>query len=150
MKDGWFNQEYFSLYETNEEATSATARYELPGYLPGFFVVGLKFWDDFILCDTEGRYYTVPTVPLAREELKAFSFPAEPLKLRADPKFAGKIKWYIQPIVFGGSPSTQENMAWVSHDQHVEVVVYWNKLYRDLKKPNHPPQPTTGLEPGRD
>lgn len=133
MKDGWFNGEYFALYESQEEAANATARYQLSDYLPGFFVVGIKFWDDFILCDTEGRYYTVPTVPVVREELRAYSFPAESLKLRTDPKFAGKIKWYVQPLVFGGSPSDRANLAWISHDQHIEAVVYWNQLFRDLK-----------------
>ena len=126
MKDGWFNEEYFVLYETKEEAISATSRYQLSEYLPGFFVVGLKFWDDFILCDTDGRYYTVPTVPPVREEVAAFSFPAGSLKLHADPKYAGKIKWHIQPIVFGGSPAAHENLAWLSHDQHAEAVIYWN------------------------
>ncbi len=151
MKDGWFNDEYFALYETKNEATSATERYQLQEYLPGFSVVGLEFWDDFILCDREGRYYTVPTVPLAREELEAFPFPAESLKLRMDPKLAGKIKWYVQPVVFGGSTSALENTAWVSHDQHVELVSYWNKLYRDLKRkgPNQSTQPTSGLARSR-
>ena len=133
MKDGWFNDEYFALYESQEEATNATARYQVSEYLPGFFVVGLKFWDDFILCNTDGRYYTVPTVPLSREEVQAYAFPSESLKLRTDPKFAGKIKWYVQPLVFGGSASAAENLAWISHDQHVEAVVYWNKLFRDLR-----------------
>lgn len=133
MKEGWFNDEYFALYENQEEAASATARYRISEYLPGFIVVGLKFWDYFILCETDGKYYTVPTVPLAREELRAYSFASAPLKLRADAKLAGKIKWYIQPIVFSGSPSDPKNMAWISHDQHVEAVVYWNKMYRDLR-----------------
>ncbi len=133
MKDGWFNDEYFALFESQEEAANATARYRLSDYLPGFFVVGLKFWDDFILSDTNGRYHTVPTVPLVREELRAYSFPAEPLKLRADPKLAGKIKWHVQPIVFGGSPSKSENIAWISYDAHVEAVIYWNNLFRDLR-----------------
>jgi hypothetical protein len=133
MKDGWFNNEYFALYESQEEATSATLRYELSEYLAGFFVVGLKFWDDFILCDTEGRYYTVPTVPLTREDLRVYAFPSESLTLRPDPKLAGKIKWYVQPLVFGGSASATDNLAWISHAQHFEAVVYWNKLFRDLK-----------------
>lgn len=133
MKDGWFNDEYFALYESQQEAAGATGRYGLSAYLPSLFIIGLKFWDDFILCDTEGKYYTVPTVPLTREYTQPYPFPAESLKLRSDAKLAGKIKWYIQPIVFGGSPSDQKNIAWISHDQHIEAVVYWNKLYRDLK-----------------
>jgi hypothetical protein len=134
MKDGWFNDEYFALYESKEETTTATARYRLSDYLPGFSIVGLRFWDDFILCDCEGKYHTVQTVPLVREHLRAYSFPAEPMELRGDARLAGKIKWYLQPIVFGGSPSNKDNMAWISHEVHVDAVVHWNKLFYDLRK----------------
>jgi hypothetical protein len=133
MKDGWHNDEFFALYESREEAENATARYRLAEYLPSYLVVGLRFWDDFIVCDSQDRYFTVPTVPLAREELRAYSFPAESLKLRSDAQLSGRIKWYIQPIIFGGSPSKVENMVWISHDQHFEAVVHWNKLYYELK-----------------
>jgi len=88
MKDGWHNDEYFALYENRAEAEAATERYRLANYLPGYLIVGLKFWDDFILCDSEDKYYTVPTVPLVREELRASSFPTESLKLRADTKLS--------------------------------------------------------------
>jgi len=105
MKDGRHNDEHFILFESQEEARAATARYSLSDFLPGFFVVGLKGWDDFILCDTHRRYFTVPTVPLSKEELQLYSFPAEKLKLEADSRFENQIKWYITPIIFGGSPT---------------------------------------------
>jgi hypothetical protein len=133
MKDGWYNDDYYVLYEDQEEARLATARYRLQDYLPAYSIVGLKGWDDFILCDLQSIYYTVPTVPLIREDLKPFSFPAEPLKLVGDQRFAGRIKWYIKPIVFGGSPTQEENLAWLSHDQHAEVVIFWNKTYFAVK-----------------
>jgi hypothetical protein len=133
MKDGWYNDEHFVLFESQEEATAATLRYGLSNYLPGFFVVGLKGWDDFILCDIRGQYFTVPTVPLSKEELTPYSFPAETLKLRADARFENRIKWYVTPIVFGGSPTQKENLAWITHDEHAEAVRFWNKTYFDLK-----------------
>ena len=133
MKDGWHNDDHFVLFESQEEATAATARYGLSEYLPGLFIVGLKGWDDFILCDSHGKYFTIPTVPLSKDGLRPYSFPAESLKLKADSRFVNQIKWYITPIVFGGSPTQNENMIWISHEQHAEVVRFWNKTYFELK-----------------
>lgn len=133
MKDGWQNDDHFILFESQEEAMAATARYGLSEYLPGYFVVGLKGWDDFILCDTSGKYFTVPTVPLSKEEIRPYSFPVEALKLKSDERFANKIKWYIKPIVFSGSPTEDGNMAWITHEQHAQAVRFWNKTYFELK-----------------
>ena len=133
MKDGWHNDEHFVLFESQEEARAATQRYGLPDYLPGFFIVGLKGWDDFILCDLRGEYFSVPAVPLSKEEVRPYAFPAETLKLKADSRFENRIKWYIKPIVFGGDPTSKENRTWISHDIHAQAVRHWNGLYRELK-----------------
>ena len=36
------------------------------------------------------------------------------LKLRKDERFEGKIKWYINPIGFGGDPKAEDNITWVT------------------------------------
>ena len=133
MKEGWHNDEHFVLFESQEEARSATIRYGLPDYLPDFFIVGLKGWDDFILCDLRGDYFSVPTVPLSIEVVRPYAFPVETLKLTTDSRFENRIKWYIKPVVFGGDPTSKENMTWLSHDVHERAVRYWNDLYRELK-----------------
>ena len=133
MKDGWQDDDYFVLFESQEEAIAATARYGLSEHLPGYFAVGLKGWDDFILCDNNAKYFTVPTVPLSKEEIRPYSFPAETLKLKPDARLANKIRWYIKPIIFGGSPTEHGNLAWITHEQHAEVVRFWNKTYFELK-----------------
>jgi hypothetical protein len=133
MKEGWHSDDHFILFESKEEAKLATSRYGVSDHLPGYFVVGLKGWDDFILCDMDSNYYTVPTVPIAKEEIRPFSFPAETLKLKSDDRFSNKIKWYIKPIVFGGSPTEKENMIWITHEQHIEAVRFWNKTYFEIK-----------------
>jgi hypothetical protein len=133
MKDGWHDDDYFALYESQEEAIAASARYGLSEYLPGYVAVGLKGWDDFILCDTNAKYYTVPTVPLSKEEITPYAFPAETLKLESDERFEKKIKWYVTPIVFGGSPTDKGNIVWITHEEHAEFVRWWNKLYFEVK-----------------
>jgi len=51
--------------------------------------------------------------------------------MQPDERFRGKIKWYVKPIMFGGSPTAKENMAWLSYEQHAEAVRWWSKFYRD-------------------
>jgi len=74
----------------------------LAKYLPGYFIVALKGWDDFVLCDRKGQYFLVSTVPLERGTLAPFQFSAASARLEFDERFRGKIKWYVKPIRFAG------------------------------------------------
>jgi hypothetical protein len=47
MREGWCNDDYRSLCEDETEAEHLTASCGLADYLPGYFIVGLKGWDDF-------------------------------------------------------------------------------------------------------
>lgn len=131
MREGWNNNDYWSLCEDQKEAEILTAKYGLADYLPGYFIVGLKGWDDFILCDGEGQYFSVPTFPLERSNLVPFSFTSESCHLESDERFTRKIKCYVKPIRFGGDPASKDNMVWLSQDEHVRAVKYWNKFYDD-------------------
>jgi len=130
MTEGWFNEDYWTLCDDENEASQVTALYGVADYLPGYLIVGLKGWDDFILCNRDSQYFTVPTVPLHEQYLEPFQFPAAPMRLEADKKLAGKIKWYVTPIIFDGDPQAEENMVWLAQDKHAEFVRWWNELYR--------------------
>ena len=129
MNEGWCNKDYLVLF-SKEEILAKTKQYDVPAYLPGFRVIGLKGWDDFIVADPKGRLFSVPTVPITKQHLQAFSFPS-PLALESDGRFLGRIKWYTQPIAFGGDPSVGANLIWVSHEEHVQLVNWWNKQYHE-------------------
>ena len=66
----------------------------------------------------------------------------EPLDLRlddelqTDERFTGKIKWYIAPIVFGGSPKMDENGTWIDLATHCQAVAFWNRTYWEAKREN--------------
>ena len=45
MREGWYNNAYWSLCEDQKEAEQLAAAYGLAEYLPGYFIVGLKGWD---------------------------------------------------------------------------------------------------------
>src|ERR1035437_5392806 len=128
MNEGWCCEDYLVLF-SEEESHDKTQQYKLSEYLPGFRVVGLKGWDDFIVVGPDGKLFSVPTVPITRQYLQPYSLPS-PLALSADERLQNKIKWYTKPIVFGGDPNVGENLTWVSHNQHAELVNWWNEQYR--------------------
>jgi hypothetical protein len=128
MFEGWHGEEYLILFDA-DESRRATERYEVPRLLPGFNVIGLRGWDDFIICDNDGEVYTVPTVPTVATHLKPFKLPESAGPLADDPRVRGRIKWYVQPLVFGGSPTASDNIIWVDHETHAMLVLWWNKRY---------------------
>jgi hypothetical protein len=130
--EGWHGSDHLILFDEAEIAP-ASDRYAVSQFLPGYKVIGLRGWDDFILQDSSGATFCAPTVPAIADHVSAYTLPARGTTLSRDDRFQGKIKWYVKPVVFGGDPQSQENIIWVSHDQHAQLVIYWNGLYRSLK-----------------
>ncbi|HKF23712.1 MAG TPA: hypothetical protein VKE93_19205 [Candidatus Angelobacter sp.] len=131
MKEGWHGKEYLILFAESEVA-NASERYAISECIPGCQVLGFRGWDDFIVRDSLGNVHSVPTVPLDTKYLSPLSLPSE-LDLAPDPRFGGKIKWYVKPLVFGGDANHADNLIWVSHDEHAQLVRWWNDLYRSVK-----------------
>lgn len=129
MNEGWLKQEYLILF-TASEIESITLHYGLPKFLPGYKVVGLRGWDDLIVRDSVGQTYTVPCVPLDTKYLAPYNIPAG--DLTPEELLSGKIKWYVQPIAFGGDPELESNLIWVTHEQHGQLVIWWNTRYQAL------------------
>ena len=138
MNEGWLGDEYLIIFDETE-AASASDRYSISQLLPGYQVVGLRGWDDFILTDSAGQTCTVPTVPTDPKYLSPFALPDAGLSLSPDPRFCGRIKWYVMPTVFGGDPKIGKNVIWVSHEEHAQLVRWWNDQYRALKGHTHVP-----------
>ena len=127
MIEGWYGGDHLILF--NEVGSNAARLMAQIGYK----VIGLRGSDDFLLQDSSGATYCAPTVPAVAENVSAYGLPSAGATLSPDDRFQGKIKWYVKPIVFGGDPESQENIIWISHDQHAQLVKYWNGLYRSLK-----------------
>jgi len=132
MREGWHGEDYLVLFDESELA-AASDRYEMVRFLPGFVVLGLRGWDDFIVRNKSGETYSVPTVPVDTQHLSPFSVPSQETVLQPDVRFAGKVKWYLKPIIFGGDAGVGENLVWVSHDEHAQLVKWWNDKCRSLK-----------------
>lgn len=131
MKEGWVGEDYLVLFDEDEVA-QVTARYGVGLHLPGHLVIGIRGWDDLIVCDSAGSAHLVPSVPLDPLHMTPYEVPRQSA-MKQDGRFAGKIKWYVQPLVFGGDPNAGPNVSWVTHVQHGELVAWWNSKYRELK-----------------
>ena len=132
MREVWHGADYLVLFD-EAEVGAASERYEVLRLLPGFKVLGLRGWDDFIVRNATGQTYSVPTLPLDTQYLSPFSVPEGETVLHPDGRFTGKVKWYVKPIVFGGDAGVGENLVWVSHEEHAQLVKWWNDKYRSLK-----------------
>ncbi|WP_240351975.1 hypothetical protein [Pseudomonas simiae] len=131
MNEGWQNGDYFIVF-TEDESLAAMKAYRFDHHLPGYTLLGLRGWDDFIVINSSGVMFTIPTLPLDASYAAPFALPQE-IFLEPDERFAGRIKWYTKPLVFGGDAADKTNFAWITHEQHVELVTWWNEQYRSTK-----------------
>jgi hypothetical protein len=134
MKEGWYNDHYLVLFDEQEEAARMAESYGIAQYLPGYSLVGISGWDNFVVQDAQHQLFIVPTVPMDSQHLSPIALPIDSRALKPDGRFQKKIKWYVQPIVFGGDPQAEHNMTWLSIEQHTEAVRWWNRKYCEIKQ----------------
>jgi hypothetical protein len=132
MKEGWIGDDYLILFDESEIATTDKL-YAVSEMLPGYHALGLRGWDDFIVRDSQGTIFSLPTIPLDPQYLASYIVPELPKDFSPDPRFTGRIKWYVKPVVFGGDPAQEENTTWVSLEEHARLVRWWNDLYRSTR-----------------
>lgn len=136
MREGWVGDDYLILFDTGELEAVAES-YTFSRLLPGYTLLGLRNWEEFVVDDGGGNRFTVPTIPVDAEHLAPFQAPGADQVWAADERFNGKIKWYLKPLVFGGDPASHENQAWITRDQHAQLVRYWNDMYHSVKARSH-------------
>ncbi len=134
MKEGWHNDDYLILFERHEVEQKEQA-YGINRLLPGYTLLGLIGWDDFLLMErATQKLFRIPTLPVASEQRKEWQHSLDSIRLQPDEQFHRKVKWYVKPIIFGGDPNPGQNITWISHDEHVQAVKYWNDLYSHARK----------------
>ncbi len=131
MIEGWYGDEYLILFDESE-SERLTEGYGVRQYLPELTVAGILGWDDFILRDQAGQLFRVPTVPLLQKYIDEFEQIPDASRLTPDVRFSGKIKWHTKPVVFGGDPSSEENINWVDIQKPQELVRWWNQKYKEI------------------
>lgn len=40
----------------------------------------------------------------------------------------------IKPVILGGNPTDLRNKTWLTRQQHIEAVRYWNRIIRELRE----------------
>jgi hypothetical protein len=130
MLEGWSGDEYYTLFDQSDYLF-LTEEYGVEALLPGYSVVGLIGWDDFLLL-RDGNYFTCPTVPIVTQYVVRFAMSQLPSHLHPDHNLAGRCKWYVTPLIFGGSPTGDSNLIWVDYMQHRELVRWWNEKYKEM------------------
>ena len=132
MIEGWHNDDYLFLFDLPSEAEHMNCIYGVSENLPGYSLVGLWGWDDFIVTDCDGNFFILPTVPFHSKNIEPFSTQWDTTRIKPDERFSNKVKWYVKPLLFGGNPTDPENLIWVTFEQHAELVRWWAKVYRDM------------------
>src|SRR6266540_3298381 len=132
MKEGWINDSYLVLFDDDESALMAEA-YGITDFITRYRLVAIFGGDSFVLLNEKGEQFIVPTVPLDQEYIEKHDISYVDCQLESDPKFIGKIKWYLKPIVFGGDPNSKENITWVDIQTHQQLVRWWNEKYREVR-----------------
>ena len=133
MITGWHSDDHLILFEDQIEAMEMTQRYGIIDRIPGHTLIGLRNSGEFILISSDGHQKTVPTVPLTAEGLEDWLTPIDFAAINFNTPWDGKIRWFVTPWIFGGSPTDEQNIAWVTMDQHVDLVKFWNGKYDEIK-----------------
>jgi hypothetical protein len=89
VSQGWFGDDYLILF-TDSESSLAADSYGISQVFPGFKVIGLRGWDDFILQDAKGSTYSVPTVPAIPMHLLPYALPVAGSTLVPDDRYHNK------------------------------------------------------------
>jgi hypothetical protein len=87
--EGWYGNDHLILFDEAEIA-SASDRYAVSQFLPGYKVIGLRGWDNFILQDSTEATYCAPTIPAVADHISRYALPSRGTKLSPDIRFQGK------------------------------------------------------------
>lgn len=142
-REGFLGQQYLRLYRP-EELRALNEAYEINLYHPGLVMFASDgYGEGFAFLRQKQTVFKIPLIPIpidAEEmDVAATSFDAFvrrhsdiPATLRPNPSCVGKELHLKKPLCFGGDWKDAENQIMVTPIEHVEIVRYWNKLYRDL------------------
>ena len=140
MKQGWSGDDYLIVFDA-AESERMTEAYGIRDFLPDATIIAIHGWDDFIIRNAKGQLFQVPTLPLDTLHMTAFRRKLNIANLVADSRFTDKVKWYVNPIVFGGDPEIGDNIIWIDLETHQELVRWWNRKYADVTVKTTPERP---------
>lgn len=131
--EGWLSKNYYILFSDSEKELYKE-KHHLGKYLPEYEFFGLFNWDNFIVNVPNKYYAIVPIIPLLPKYVTKFSYKNRSILLTQDPSLKGKMRWYKTPLVYGGDPKDEGNIAWIGIEEHAKLIETWNKKYSEQSK----------------
>lgn len=143
--EGFLGEEYIILWRA-EELAQLNKAYEAERYAPAILLFGSSGGGEAYGFDTHAEPACVVRLPfigmerrhlgpVTRDFTDLFSRGAA-LSMREQhrPLQREMELVEIKPIIFGGDPVDPENKMWVTREQHIELVRYWNRQTSTIRE----------------
>ena len=102
-----------------QDVARASEQSGIGRYLPGFVIIGLSAWDDFLVRDVHQSLFVVPTLPMAERYLRPVAAPVGREQLERDARYAERSNGGSSPscsAVIRTTRITQRGCPWISTD----------------------------------
>ena len=138
-REGWLADEYVRIYAASSRKNIASL-YGFDEFLPDYELWGS--WGCDALClGRDSKLYRIPWIPLSEAHRQEAYPSVEALDSslatlhEATPAYEhfGKEVHFVTPIVFGGKPDDNANIAMIDQAAHAQICRYWNKVYARLQ-----------------
>ena len=139
QREGWLAGDYVRIYASNDRKDVAEL-YGFNEFLPGYELWGSWGCDALCLAH-DSKLYRIPWIPLSQTHRQEAYVSVEALDsalvnlheaLPAYEHYNREIH-FVTPIVFGGSPADDANIAMVDRVAHAQICRYWNGVYSRLQ-----------------
>lgn len=139
QREGWLDDTYVRLYAESARQQIASL-YAFHEFLPDYELLGSWGLDALCLAP-DAKLYRIPWIPLSKAHRQEAYPTVEALQMalstlhEATPAYEhfGKEVHFTTPIIFGGSPDDDANIAMVNQATHAQLCLYWNRVYARLK-----------------
>lgn len=152
--EGWVGENYVRIFP-QADAVWLNEQSPFREFRDNIFVFGSTGGGEAYGFDQKdgNRVVQVPFIPFIREDVLSIATDLRTWLLNGSAEgpqtqeLVGKEIYEINPIVFGGDPVDPKNKTLVEFRLYIEVVVWWNNLYRQMQPSavaHNPPMQRTG------
>jgi len=152
--EGYLGSQYVRFLEF-QDAVWINTESPLQNFRDGLFIFGTDGGGEAFAFDqrSQNAIVKVPFIPLIRQyahpvgvTLRSWVEMLGPASKPKNPALIGKEIHEITPILFGGSPTDPANKTLIALRLYIEVVVWFNNLYRQMRPPGSGASPTAAME----
>ncbi len=139
--EGFIGEKLLILWKA-EELAQFNREYEVNQYAPGFILFGSSGGGEDYGFDVQSAAMPIVRIPFIGMERRYAEHVAEGFRdlfgqaggraigAAPDPRSRNMECVEITPVMLGGDPINPDNKAWLTRQQHFEMVRYWNRAIR--------------------